>query len=221
MKRIQMKLACLLLLMMVTVDNTESREPVLHRVGGGRYSWKPNVNFTDWAIHEQFIVGDWLCKFFLTQSTTFHQFSLFEVKIPFVRSVDFGFNKQLYSVLQVNETSYANCIEENFINNITKGGRDVFNLTMPKPYYFISGRGYCFKGMKVATIVQNYQPFPTTNGSLLNVSSASKFQAKWILLVLILHVYTTLRALLFFSIISCLNLSCTIATGNERVWIKE
>ncbi|KAK8352652.1 hypothetical protein V6Z12_A05G108200 [Gossypium hirsutum] len=115
-KRIQIKLACLVLLM-VTVENTESRESVLHRVGGGRYSWKPNVNFTGWAIHEY---------------------------------VDFGFNKQSYSVLQVNETSYPNCIEENFINNITKGGRDVFNLTMPKLYYFISGRGYCFKRMKVA-----------------------------------------------------------------------
>ncbi|MBA0622831.1 hypothetical protein Godav_008334 [Gossypium davidsonii] len=73
---------------MVTVENTHSRKPVLHRVGGGRYSWKPNVNFTDWAIDEQFFVGGWLY---------------------------FGFNKQLYSVMQVNETSYTNCIEENFI----------------------------------------------------------------------------------------------------------
>ncbi|KAG8494963.1 hypothetical protein CXB51_012345 [Gossypium anomalum] len=143
MKRIQIKLACLVLLM-VTVENTQSRDSVLHRVGGGRYSWKPNVNFTDWAIHEQFFC-----------------------------CVDFGFNKQLYSVLQVNETSYANCIEENFINNITKGGRDVFNLTMPKPYYFISGRGYCFKRMKVAIFVQNYQPLPITNGSLLQIFKQS------------------------------------------------
>ncbi|KAL1168832.1 hypothetical protein V6Z11_A05G108100 [Gossypium hirsutum] len=140
---------------MVTVENTESRESVLHRVGGGRYSWKPNVNFTGWAIHEY---------------------------------VDFGFNKQSYSVLQVNETSYPNCIEENFINNITKGGRDVFNLTMPKLYYFISGRGYRFKRMKVA-ICPKLQPLPITNGSLLNnVNSVSNFQAK-LILVLILHIY--------------------------------
>ena len=52
-----------LVLLMVTVLNTENRQPVLHRVGGGRFTWKPNVNFTDWAIHEQFYVGDWLCKF--------------------------------------------------------------------------------------------------------------------------------------------------------------
>ncbi|KAK8296167.1 hypothetical protein V6Z12_D05G108000 [Gossypium hirsutum] len=141
---------------MVTVENTHSREPVLHRVGGGRYSWKPNVNFTDWAIDEQFFVGGWLY---------------------------FGFNKQLYSVLQ--------------------GGRDVFNLTMPKPYHFISGKGYRFKRMKVAIFVQTYQPFPITNGSLLNnVNSDSNFQAKLILLVLILHVYYFKSiAFLFFYIL--------------------
>ncbi|TYI26356.1 hypothetical protein ES332_A05G109300v1 [Gossypium tomentosum] len=133
---------------MVTVENTESRESVLHRVGGGRYSWKPNVNFTD-----------------------------------------FGFNKQSYSVLQVNETSYPNCIEENFINNITKGGRDVFNLTMPKLYYFISGRGYCFKRMKVAIFVQNYNHCQSQMGLCSTMfNSVSNFQAK-LILVLILHVY--------------------------------
>lgn len=42
----------------------EGRDPVLHRVGGGKYTWAPNVNFTDWSIHEHFYVGDWLCKFF-------------------------------------------------------------------------------------------------------------------------------------------------------------
>ncbi|TYJ33499.1 hypothetical protein E1A91_A05G107500v1 [Gossypium mustelinum] len=136
---------------MVTVENTESRESVLHRVGGGRYSWKPN-----------FFVGDWLY---------------------------FGFNKQSYSVLQVNETSYPNCIEENFINNITKGGRDVFNLTMPKPYYFISGRGYCFKRMKVAIFVQNYNHCQSQMGLCSTMfNSVSNFQAK-LILVLILHVY--------------------------------
>ncbi|KAE8734435.1 hypothetical protein F3Y22_tig00000764pilonHSYRG00036 [Hibiscus syriacus] len=150
-----------LVLLMVTVEKTESREPVLHRVGGGRFSWKPNVNFTDWAIHEQFFVGDWLY---------------------------FGFNKQLYSVLQVSQTSYDNCIEQDSIKNITKGGRDVFNLTEAKPYYFISGGGYCSKGgMKVAIIVQYYisAPSPLTSGSFpITVSSASEFPGKLYLFVL-------------------------------------
>ncbi|XWS53248.1 hypothetical protein CRYUN_Cryun11dG0141400 [Craigia yunnanensis] len=82
MKGLKIILACLVLLM-VTVLNTESGQPVLHRVGGGRFIWKPNVNFTDWAIHEQFYVGDWLY---------------------------FGFNKQLYTILQVNKTSYDSYI---------------------------------------------------------------------------------------------------------------
>ncbi|XP_039042341.1 lamin-like protein [Hibiscus syriacus] len=154
MKGFLIKSTCLVLLM-VTVEKTESREPVLHRVGGGRFSWKPNVNFTDWAIHEQFFVGDWLY---------------------------FGFNKQLYSVLQVNQTSYDNCIEQDSIKNITKGGRDVFNLTEAKPYYFISGGGHCsMGGMKVALIVQDYisVPSPLTNASFpITVSSASEFPEK-------------------------------------------
>jgi len=42
----------------------EGREPILHRVGGGRYTWTPKTNFTKWASHEHFYKGDWLCKFF-------------------------------------------------------------------------------------------------------------------------------------------------------------
>jgi hypothetical protein len=60
--------------------------------------------------------------------------------------------------LEVNKTSYENCIDKNFIENITKGGRDVFNLTEAKPYYFLSGKGYCFKGMKVAVYVHDNTP---------------------------------------------------------------
>ncbi|XWS28941.1 hypothetical protein CRYUN_Cryun25bG0114900 [Craigia yunnanensis] len=172
MKGLKIILACQVLLLL-TVLNTESRQPVLHRVGGGRFTWKPNVNFTDWAIHEQFYVGDWLY---------------------------FGFNKKLYTVLQVNKTSYDSCIGENFIKNIKKGGRDAFNLTEAKPYYFISGRGYCFKGMKVAIIVQDFPTFPLTNGSLptisrngslpITISSASNSSGKFILLVMVASALT-------------------------------
>lgn len=42
---------------------TESKDPTLHRVGGGRFTWAPKVNFTDWANHDHFYKGDWLCKF--------------------------------------------------------------------------------------------------------------------------------------------------------------
>lgn len=76
--------------------------------------------------------------------------------------LDFGFDKHIYNVLEVNKTSYENCNEKDFIFNITKGGRDVFNLTEAKTYYFLSGRGFCFQGMKVAVFVEEYSPPPST-----------------------------------------------------------
>ncbi|KAK9939376.1 hypothetical protein M0R45_016072 [Rubus argutus] len=109
----------------------ESRQPVLHRVGGGRFTWDSNINFTDWSRNEHFYVGDWLY---------------------------FGFDKHIYNVLEVNQTSYENCIDKDYIYNVTRGGRDVINLTEAKTYYFLSGRGYCYKGMKVAVCVQQIPP---------------------------------------------------------------
>ncbi|XP_028800051.1 lamin-like protein [Neltuma alba] len=124
---------------------TESRDPVLHRVGGGRYTWRPKVNFTEWASHDHFYKGDWLY---------------------------FGFDKQLYTVLEVNKTSYENCIDRDFIMNITRGGRDVFQLLEEKPYYFISGKGFCLEGMKVAI---NVEEFPPEKPGFLMTSRAFSF----------------------------------------------
>ncbi|KAL8152253.1 hypothetical protein V2J09_010013 [Rumex salicifolius] len=104
----------------------DARSPALHRVGGGKFSWKVGVNFTDWSSHERFFVGDWLY---------------------------FGFDKHNYSVLEVNRTGYDHCVEKGFIANITRGGRDVFNLTDSRPYFFISGHGFCSQGVKVAVNV--------------------------------------------------------------------
>ena len=56
--------------------------------------------------------------------------------------------------------NYNNCNDKNFITNITRGGRDVFNLTEARPYYFLSGLWYCFKGMKVAVYAQYAPPDP-------------------------------------------------------------
>ncbi|KAI4308281.1 hypothetical protein L6164_031371 [Bauhinia variegata] len=115
-----------MVMMMVIVVKLGKSELIY--VGGGKASWKPNVNLTEWASHEQFYVGDWLY---------------------------FGFDVDMYNVLEVNKTSYENCIETGFIKNITKGGRDVFLLEEAMPYYFISGRGSCWSGMKVAISVEN------------------------------------------------------------------
>ncbi|EXB54655.1 Lamin-like protein [Morus notabilis] len=112
----------LITLMILKLLSTDCRNPVLHRVGGGRNTWSPGVNLTDWAVKEQFYVGDWLY---------------------------FGFDKWSHNVLEVNKSNYENCEERDFVTNVTRGGRDVFNLTEPKVYYFLCGRGFCSEGMKV------------------------------------------------------------------------
>ncbi|XP_057984286.1 early nodulin-like protein 19 [Malania oleifera] len=120
----------------------ECREPVLHKVGG-QQGWKTGVNYTNWSKSETFYVGDWLY---------------------------FIFDKNQYNVLEVNETSYEQCIDQNFITNVTKGGKDVFNLTEARPYYFLSGRGFCFSGVKLAVPVRvppppSPPPAPAKSGS--------------------------------------------------------
>ncbi|CAJ2642701.1 unnamed protein product [Trifolium pratense] len=67
---------------------------------------------------------------------------------------DFGFDKHIYNVLEVNKTSYEKCIDTGYINNITRGGRDVFQLSEERTYYFLCGRGFCFQGMKVEINVE-------------------------------------------------------------------
>lgn len=55
------KLMWVMVMMMVIVVKLGKSELIY--VGGGKASWKPNVNLIEWASHEQFYVGDWLCKF--------------------------------------------------------------------------------------------------------------------------------------------------------------
>ena len=80
----------------------------------------------------------------------------------------FNFDKHYFNVLEVNKTSYENCNDQSFIRNITRGGRDVIELTEAWPYYFLSSGGYCFHGMKVVVNVEIPQapaPFPSKNDS--------------------------------------------------------
>lgn len=79
----------------------------------------------------------------------------------FLTLSDFGFDRTHHNILQVNKSSYEQCVDTDYIFNITRGGRDVFQLLEPKPYYFICGRGYCLKGMKLAINVLP-QPPPST-----------------------------------------------------------
>lgn len=51
---------------------------------------------------------------------------------------------------------YETCNSENPIANWTSGGGvDGVSLNMTRNYYFISGKGFCYGGMKVAVRVEN------------------------------------------------------------------
>ncbi|XVF58344.1 hypothetical protein PTKIN_Ptkin07bG0058700 [Pterospermum kingtungense] len=140
----------LILMLMVMILVLEFAMAKLHRVGD-KLGWNPNVNYSEWSNHHQFYVGDWLL---------------------------FNFDKHYFNVLEVNKTSYENCNDQGFIKNITRGGRDVIELTEARPYYFLSSGGYCFHGMKVAVNIDIPQapapvplPGPTKNASPLNSGS--------------------------------------------------
>ncbi|KAF7815522.1 lamin-like protein [Senna tora] len=140
---------------MMTTTMLRMAKCELHYVGGGKIGWAPHVNFSQWSSHERFYVGDWLY---------------------------FGFDKNMYNVLEVNKSSYENCIDSGFIKNITRGGRDVFQLTEPKNYYFLSGRGHCWEGLKLAINVLNdaqpsLPPLPPSTTSSSSSSSSSYFNA--------------------------------------------
>ncbi|XP_025607923.1 early nodulin-like protein 20 [Arachis hypogaea] len=69
--------------------------------------------------------------------------------------------RHMQNVLEVNKISYENCIDKDFIKNITRGGgKDVIELKEVKTYYFLSSGGFCWNGLKVAINVENAAPSP-------------------------------------------------------------
>ncbi|KAK7276599.1 hypothetical protein RIF29_17742 [Crotalaria pallida] len=134
MEALNLRAMALMVIIMVTMMGNMAKSEQ-HNVGGSKTSWDPKINFTQWASHEQFHVGDWLY---------------------------FGYGEKQYSVLEVNNASYVSCNETGFIKNITGGaGRDVFELKEAKTYYFISGGGFCYQGLKVAiNVAENLAPSP-------------------------------------------------------------
>ncbi|KAF3444810.1 hypothetical protein FNV43_RR14503 [Rhamnella rubrinervis] len=119
---------------------------------GGPKGWNQNVNYTEWSALQNVYVGDWLY---------------------------FVFDKRYYSVLGVNKTSFENCNSQGFMKNITRGGRDVYQVTESRPYYFMSGGGYCFHGMRLAVFVQQLPPTPAPapapqQAAAINAASPSK-----------------------------------------------
>ncbi|KAM7520696.1 hypothetical protein LguiB_019658 [Lonicera macranthoides] len=102
---------------------------------GGNMGWTSNVNYTIWAQGKHFYNGDWLF---------------------------FVYDRNQMNVLEVNRTNYETCNSDNPIHNWTTGaGRDVVPLNVTRPYYFISGKGFCYGGMKIAVNVENLPPPPS------------------------------------------------------------
>ncbi|WJX64440.1 hypothetical protein P8452_49221 [Trifolium repens] len=137
----------LLMMMMMSAMMWNMAKSEEHFVGGNNHSWVVGNNFTNWSLNQHFHLNDWLF---------------------------FGYDRRYFSVLEVNKTSYENCIDTGFIKNITGGaGRDVFQLTEEKTYYFINAGGYCWQGMKVAIDVNDYAPAPapTPGASAINASN--------------------------------------------------
>lgn len=73
----------------------------------------------------------------------------------------FVYDRNQMNVLEVNKTDYEKCNSDHPVHNWTTGaGRDVVPLNVTRHYYFISGKGFCFSGMKLAIRVHNPPPPP-------------------------------------------------------------
>nr|TKS08277.1 plastocyanin-like domain-containing family protein [Populus alba] len=108
---------------------------------GSNMGWTTNVNYTIWAQDKHFYNGDWL------------------------------YRSQM-NVLEVNKKDFESCNSDHPLHNLTRGaGRDVVPLNVTCNYYFISGKGICYGGMKLAVHVANPPPPPTT--ASLNEKSGS------------------------------------------------
>ncbi|PIM98012.1 hypothetical protein CDL12_29509 [Handroanthus impetiginosus] len=97
-------------------------------VVGGKMGWSSNVNYKNWARGRHFYKGDWLF---------------------------FVYDRTKMNVLEVKKADYERCIARLPLHNRTTGaGRDVVPLNVTKTYYFIRGKGYCYKGMKAAVPIR-------------------------------------------------------------------
>ncbi|KAL6953532.1 hypothetical protein U1Q18_038570 [Sarracenia purpurea var. burkii] len=104
---------------------------------GGNMGWSTNVNYTIWARDKHFYNGDWLF---------------------------FVYDRNQMNVLEVNKTDYESCNSDHPLHNWTTGaGRDVVPLNVTRQYYFVSGKGFCYGGMKISVLVENPPPPPVAS----------------------------------------------------------
>lgn len=92
-------------------------------------------------------------------------FTIFRVPVnlllTLVSFTVFVYDRNQMNVLEVNKTDYESCNSDHPLHNWTTGaGRDVVPLNVTRNYYFVSGKGFCFGGMKIAVHVENLPPPP-------------------------------------------------------------
>lgn len=76
----------------------------------------------------------------------------------------FVYDRNQQDILEVNSTNYELCNSDHPLHNWTRGaGRDVVPLNVTRKYYFLSGRGFCYSGMKLAIHVENSPPPPSAS----------------------------------------------------------
>ncbi|KAJ9147573.1 hypothetical protein P3X46_029719 [Hevea brasiliensis] len=138
---VMMVVAFAVVLLVVVVPEVSATRWIV----GANMGWTTNVNYTIWAKDKHFYNGDWLF---------------------------FVYDRNQMNVLEVNKTDYESCNSDHPLQNWTRGaGRDVVPLNVTRNYYFISGKGFCFGGMKLAVHVENPPPPPTA--APLNEKGAS------------------------------------------------
>ncbi|XP_050230198.1 early nodulin-like protein 17 [Mercurialis annua] len=121
---------------------------------GGNKGWTTNVNYTIWAQDKHFYKDDWLF---------------------------FVYDRNQMNVLEVNKTDYESCNSDHFLHNWTTGaGRDVVPLNVTRDYYIISGKGFCYGGMKLAIHVEKLPPPPTAS-PVKNASPVSNLRGQYVL----------------------------------------
>ncbi|KAJ0237274.1 hypothetical protein HA466_0251600 [Hirschfeldia incana] len=130
MARIALLMAAVVVIAFLAVEVAATKWTV-----GGNKFWNPDVNYTVWAQDKHFYLDDWLY---------------------------FVYERNQYNVIEVNETDYISCNSNNPIANWTTCcGRDVVHLNETRHYYLISGNsGGCYRGMKLAVLVEKTPPSP-------------------------------------------------------------
>lgn len=125
-----MLLALMCAMVMVMVPQVYAKRYIV----GGKMGWTSNVNYTVWASDKHFYLGDWLF---------------------------FVYDRNQMNVLEVNKTNYESCNTDHPMANWTTGaGRDVVPLNTTRHRYFVSGKGFCYGGMKLSVRVEKPPPPP-------------------------------------------------------------